>query len=270
VRGVGLREAIRDEFTAASIGAAFAEHHVLLFRNQNEVTPTEHVEFTELFGPVEPHPLSTRPSLVDGKVILLEHRPPAKVAARNDFWHSDISFSAAPPAATVLIGRETPGPGLGNTLFANMNTVLPALDAADADVLANGRGWHSAEKLFHRNNDSANDDPAVAMLPDAVAHPAVRTHDVTGTPSVFINPYFTTHIDGVSAEESAGLIARVTEVATHPDNTYIHEWHDGDVLMWDNRCTWHYAVRGDFEDQVRVMHRTTAGGVRPFFAGIKE
>jgi hypothetical protein len=56
--------------------------------------------------------------------------------------------------------------------------------------------------------------------------------DVT---SRFLNPYFTVRFDGMTDEESAPLIGRVTRLATRPSNVYTHQWLEGDVLMWDNR-----------------------------------
>jgi taurine dioxygenase len=39
-------------------------------------------------------------------------------------------------------------------------------------------------------------------------------------------------------------------------------WSEGDVAIWDNRCTLHYAAM-DYGDAHRVLHRVTLKGERP-------
>ena len=43
---------------------------------------------------------------------------------------------------------------------------------------------------------------------------------------------------------------------------YRHRWLPGDVLIWDNRTTMHYAVQ-DYGDATRVMIRLMIEGERP-------
>lgn len=35
------------------------------------------------------------------------------------------------------------------------------------------------------------------------------------------------------------------EVATRPEQTYVHQWQVNDLLIWDNRCMLHRAVGYD-------------------------
>jgi taurine dioxygenase len=91
----------------------------------------------------------------------------------------------------------------------------------------------------------------------------VRTHPATGRPALFVNPHFTTGIEGMTEEESRAVLSPLYDAATRPENIYRHRWRAGDVVMWDNRCTMHYAVMDYTEDMQRLMHRTTAGGEVP-------
>ena len=69
---------------------------------------------------------------------------------------------------------------------------------------------------------------------------------------------------GWTPEESRPLLDMLTARATRPENVFRHHWRAGDVLMWDNRCAMHYAVR-DYDDTMpRLMYRTTAAGDRPY------
>ena len=67
----------------------------------------------------------------------------------------------------------------------------------------------------------------------------------------------------MTVEESRPLIEFLSARAYRPENVHRHQWRAGDVLMWDNRCTMHYAVRDYDETMNRLMHRTTAAGERP-------
>ena len=105
----------------------------------------------------------------------------------------------------------------------------------------------------------------IESIPAPVRHPVVRTHPESGRPALYVNPVFTKSFDGMTEAESAPLLEYLYAQATRPENVYRHRWAEGDVLMWDNRCTMHYAVH-DYDDTApRLMHRTTAAGDVPFF-----
>ena len=67
----------------------------------------------------------------------------------------------------------------------------------------------------------------------------------------------------MTEEESAPLLEYLYQHATRPENVYRHRWAVGDVLMWDNRCAMHYAVKDYDESTPRFLHRTVASGDRP-------
>jgi taurine dioxygenase len=260
VRGVDL--ARLDAATGAAIRDAYHEHLMLVFPDQSLSAP-EQVAFTEQFGPVEPHPLRTRDT-VDGypTVLILENRP-GRPGAPNDYWHSDISHAECPPSASVLHALEVPE-GRGDTMFCNMYRAYEALSGGLCEMLLGLRALHSGMATYARslgNSDARPIDPSEIRPPQA--HPVVRTHPATGRRALYVNPHFTTGFDGMTEEESAPLLRILYDVATRPENVYRHHWRVGDVVMWDNRCTMHYAVRDYTEDMPRLMHRTTAGGEIP-------
>ncbi len=93
-------------------------------------------------------------------------------------------------------------------------------------------------------------------------HPVVRVHPTTGRPNLFVNPGFTSHIVGWSRIESDGLLRMLYEHMTQPEFVLRHRWRDGDVVIWDNRATMHYAV-DDYGTTERRVRRVTIGGGRP-------
>jgi len=251
-----------DDAAGAAIRKAYHEYLMLVFPDQ-DLSPAAQVTFTERFGPVEPHPLRTRAS-VDGfpTVLILENRK-GRPGARNDYWHSDISHAERPPSASVLHALQVPD-GRGDTMFCNMYRAYEMLSDVYRNLLHGLSAVHSGMATYQRSlerNDARAIDPAEVKPPRS--HPLVRTHPETGRPALFVNPHFTTGIEGMTEAESRPVLNMLYEVATRPDNVYRHRWRVGDVVMWDNRCTMHYAVMDYTEDMPRFMHRTTAGGDVP-------
>jgi taurine dioxygenase len=260
VSGVDLSQEL-DAASAEAVRGAFHEHIVLVFRHQS-VAPAVQVAFTELFGPAVPHPLKSRPGLAEfPQVMVLENRP-GRPGARNDFWHSDISHEERPPAASILHALEIPV-GRGDTQFCNMYAAYESLSPGMRRLLEGLRALHSGEATARRNREADTDALPIDSVPPPVSHPVVRTHPETGRKALFVNPFFTLRFDGMSDAESAPLLAYLYDHATRPENIYRHRWAPGDVLMWDNRCAMHYAVKDYDEHSPRYLHRTIAAGDRP-------
>ena len=256
ISGLDLSQPLDDDLFAG-IRQAFHDHLVLCFRDQR-LGPAEHLAFTRRFGPVEPHPLGSRRGLQEHpEVMVLENRP-GKPGARNDFWHSDISFAERPPALSILHAIDvTEGPA--DTMFCNMYRAYEDLSERLRGILDGLGAVHDAEQLV-------NEVPSRVQareVPPGVVHPVVRRHPESGRRALFVNPYFTAHFDGMTRAESAPLLEYLYARATRHENIYRHKWRAGDVLMWDNRCAMHYAVRDYDDNLVRYLHRTTAAGDRP-------
>ena len=116
------------------------------------------------------------------------------------------------------------------------------------------RAWHGGAKLAAY---SGLEDTAPPQ-----SHPVVRTHPETGRRALYVNRFYTSGFEGMTVAESRGLLEFLLEHCCRPDLTYRHQWAPGDVIMWDNRCTVHYAVH-DYGDAPRVLHKTTIAGDVP-------
>ena len=248
---------------AADLLDLYNQHLVLMFRDQN-LTPAAHVTFSELFGQVNPHPLRTRPS-VDGfpQVLVLENQP-GRPGAPNNYWHSDISHADKPPSATVLHSLTIPE-GRGDTMLCNMVRAYENLSDHIREIIHSLMGLHSSIATFERSVKTTSDarriDPSEIKPPRA--HPIVRKPAGTDQSAIYVNPHFTIGIENIELEESNWLLNHLYKIATQHENIYRHQWCVGDVLVWDNRRTMHYAVRDYTEDMPRKMHRCTADGEIP-------
>ena len=222
VHGIDLSQDMGPA-NCSKIKDAFHENIVLLFREQC-LTPAQQVSFTSCFGPVEPHPLSSREgALSQPEILVLENRADIP-APRNDFWHSDISFAECPPLGSVLHALEVPGGGLGDTLFCNMYSVLEELSPGLQKTLEGLSALHSAESLVRRNNQDDNNAKPIASIPSMVSHPVVRTHPETGRKALYVNPYYTESFVGWTPEESRLLIDWLMQLATRQENIYCHSF----------------------------------------------
>ena len=84
----------------------------------------------------------------------------------------------------------------------------------------------------------------------------------TNQSAIYVNN-FTIGVEHLEVEEGNWILNNLYKIATQPENIYRHQWCVGDVLVWDNRRTMHYAVRDYTEDMPRKLHRCTASGEIP-------
>lgn len=260
ITGVDLAHDIGDAAFKV-VHQALLDHLILVFPGQ-DIPPAAQISFTERFGAVEPHPLKTRKGHPQFESLLaLENKPDVR-GARNDFWHSDISCAPEPPALALLHALTIPE-GKGDTMFCNMYRAWKELDPELKKKLDALTAVHSGEAIRQRNTSANTDGNKDMIVPPSETHPVVRRHPESGRRALYTNQFFTTNFTGMSVEESVPILEAIEEQATQADNIYCHRWRVGDTLLWDNRCTMHYANYDYDEAEPRLMHRTTAAGDRP-------
>lgn len=242
------------------IRLAFDQYSVLVFRDQ-KLTPAQQISFTESFGEVRQHPLY-RSAVLDQypEILVLEHKTGEWINGRNDTWHADVTFEKKPPLGSVLYCLDIQE-GFGDTLFCNMRRAYQSLSHELQSMIQKMTAEHSAVRMIERNNRYRYNVP-IESVPDSVIHPVVRT-DLSNSPSLFVNPIYTVGISGMTVSESEPLLEFLYTQATRHENIYRHRWIKGDVLIFDNRCTMHYAVIDYGPEMHRLMHRTTAAGSVP-------
>ncbi|MDP6704773.1 MAG: TauD/TfdA family dioxygenase [Alphaproteobacteria bacterium] len=269
VDGVDLTDL--DEAAFAAVHRALAEHLVLFFPGQ-ALSREQQKALTRRFGPVQRVPF-VAPMADDPDVIaVLKEADETRISVFGGDWHSDFSCLERPPMATLLYAVEVPPFG-GDTIWADMRRAYAALSAGMQRLLAplaavhTGRPYGTKARLLvdnpARSIRISRGDPAADLL---TPHPIVRRDPDTGRRALFVNPIYTSHIDGFSETESRPLLDFLYRHATRPEFTCRHSWRAGDLAVWDNRATLHYAVN-DYDGHRRLLHRTTVQGERPLGAG---
>lgn len=244
LRGVTIHEVAAAGAAYAAVRAAFEEHSVLVFRDQ-DVTDEAQLAFTRRFGPLEvtkAGSVGAGSNLVvlktlddDGNVVPEDHRLALENKA-NQLWHTDSSFKRVPALASVLSSRIVPAQG-GETEYVSTRLAFERLDPALQRRLENSFAWH--EYAFSRDKIA----PDLAGPAERAALPPQRwrlvwQNPVNGRKALYMASH-TFAIDGMERPAAQELLAELTRAATAPGASYLHSWRSGDVVMWDNRAIMH-------------------------------
>ena len=261
VHGVDLGEA--SDADVVEIRAALVEHKVLFFRDQT-LDDDGQIALGRRIGELTAsHPVVGGVDEQHPEVYALD-------SADNGFadvWHTDVTFMRRPPLGSILRAVTLPPTG-GDTNWADAQLAYeslaePVRRLADQLVAVHDGNREFGYYLAQRRGGRGNEwDGEVVTKLEPVEHPVIRVHPETGRRGIFVNPGFTSHIVGVSEFESRAILDLLYAHLTKPEHIVRHRWRPGDVAMWDNRSTAHYANR-DYGDQRRVMHRITLRGDVP-------
>lgn len=261
VVGLDLTEA--DDLSAeqvADLELALAHHKVLVFRGQHGLDVEGQQRFAARFGPLTTaHP--TVGSL-DGAPNVLDVNGDQGNRANN--WHTDVTFVPAPPKITTLHAVRLPAYG-GNTLIANSAAAYQDLPEplrllADALWAVHTNDYDYAQPQFTSEAKEAYHRQFVSIRYET-AHPVVRVHPLTGERGLFIGG-FAQRLEGLSSTESRDILRLLQAYVTRPENTLRWTWSLGDVVVFDNQITQHYAP-DDYGTQGRRLHRVTVAGPVP-------
>ncbi|WP_394235330.1 TauD/TfdA dioxygenase family protein [Niallia oryzisoli] len=235
------------------------EYKVLFFRGQQHIDDKSQEEFAALLGKPYAHP--TVPAKENSSAIL---ELDSLHGAKANTWHTDVTFVPEVPKYSILRGVTIPATG-GDTVWANTNTAyqdLPESLQKLADQL-----W-----AIHTNEyDYANLTNVNKIVTDEARkkyrnvfestvyktkHPVVHVHAETGKKHLLLGG-FAGALEGYSRSESEALINILQSYVTRLENTVRWKWNEGDLVIWDNLATQHYAV-ADYEER-RIVRRVTVG-----------
>jgi taurine dioxygenase len=253
VRGVDVKTL--DDAGFATIYRAWLDHNVLVVPGQ-DLQIEDFLRYSRRFGVVHPHP---------SKMTRHPHYPEITLLGVNKFaadgtldmaiyrrgaegWHTDGAYNEEPFKATQLYALAVPSRG-GDTFFASMYAAYDALPARLRGRLEGRRGafaYGGRRKAVALLNEEDRD-----WTP--VFHPIIRVHPETGRPALYFDPGKILSIEGLDERESDALIEELTGYMIQPDGQYRHQWRKGDIVIWDNRCSYHKAA-GDYPPEEDRIH----------------
>ena len=253
VRGVDVKTL--DESGFAEIYRAWLESNVLVVPDQS-LELHDFLRYSRRFGVVHPHPskMTRHPEVpeitllgvnkfrADGSLDMAIYRRGA------EGWHTDGAYDEEPFKATQLYALAVPKTG-GDTNFASMYAAYDALPTRIKERLEGRLGaftYGGRRKATALLNEEDRD-----WTP--VFHPIVRTHPETKRKALYFDPGKILRIEGLEPAESDALIDELTERMILPDAQYRHAWRKGDIVIWDNRCSYHKAA-GDYPPEEDRIH----------------
>ena len=252
-RGVDVKTL--DDAGFATLYRAWLDGNVLVVPDQ-ELEIEDFLRYSRRFGAVVPHPskmtrhpdfpeitmLGVNKFTADGELDQAVYRRGA------EGWHTDGAYDQEPFKATQLYALAVPSRG-GDTLFASMYAAYDALPTRLRERLDGRMGaftYGGRRKATALLNPEDRD-----WVP--VFHPIFRAHPETGRKGLFFDPGKILRIEGLPAEESDALIDELTGHMIQPDGQYRHRWRKGDIVIWDNRCSYHRAA-GDYPPEEDRIH----------------
>ncbi|HEX5091840.1 MAG TPA: TauD/TfdA family dioxygenase [Burkholderiales bacterium] len=262
VKGVDLASGRAEQIE--QIKQAWYRHDVLVFRNQ-KLTDDDLLAFSRHFGELDPPPnqgagRKSPPGYPDIYVVSNvrddKGEPIGALGDGEALWHTDMSYAARPPDASMLYSLEIPPVG-GDTCFCSMKAALEklprSLRARIAELSVKHDGTYDSGGNLRKGLE-ATDDPRASV---GTPHPIVIEHPVSGAKALYLGRRRNAYIVGLGLEESERLLDEVWSYVEAA--VYRHKWALGDLVLWDNRTTMHR--RDAFDPKARrVMHRTQIKG----------
>ena len=248
-----------DEAGFAPIYRAWLDGNVAIVRDQS-LEIEDFLRYSRRFGVVVPHPSKMTRHPEHPEITLLGVNKFEPDGALNmaiyrrggEGWHTDGAYDAEPFKATQLYALAIPSAG-GDTLFASM---YAAYDALPDRLKQRLEGRMGAFTYGGRRKSTAllNEEDR-EWTP--VFHPIVRTHPETGRKALYFDPGKILRIEGLDAADSDALIDELTARMIQPEGEYRHRWRVGDVVIWDNRCSYHKAAADYPPEEDRIHWRVS-------------
>jgi taurine dioxygenase len=256
IHGVDFSKPL-DEATQNFIYDALLEHQVIFFRG-TDITPSAHLDFAQSFGQIdEPHPIYPH---VEGYENIVKLENNVQTPPDTNSWHTDLTFKQHQPFASILIARTVPDVG-GDTLWSSTSAAYERLPEHMKSYLSELEAIHDLGD-FRNNFVSSSTLDSSQKLNDAVGRfghnirPLIEKHPVSGKLFLNFNEAFVNHIIGLTTNESNSLKTWLANHMNRPEVQMRWKWKAGDIAMWDNRITMHYAV-ADYLPAYRCMNRIT-------------
>jgi taurine dioxygenase len=262
VRGINLADEI-DPAARAKLNRAFANHHVLVIRDQ-ELSPEGFKKAAQVFGELLQHDKKEThvPGHPDVYYVSNDQIVNGKRIIPGESFHTDHSNHPAPPKATTLFAVSLPSSG-GDTQYVNMHDAYDDLSEAMKRRIDGMRAVHVYLSKYSPRSLGLLTEESRKALPPPGIHPLVRVHPDNGRKALYLNPVRIESIVGMEDSEALELIGELMAHATQKKYEYRHQWRHGDMVIWDNRSVMHQANPDYDMNERRYLYRLMLKGEAP-------
>jgi len=171
-------------------------------------------------------------------------------------FHCDMMWADSPAQAISLCGVKVEPPSVP-TRFASMGN---GLDTLPAGLRARVEGL-SALHVTGQQRRGEHKDQLVEIQHEKVrstVKPVVWEHPRTGRSLLYVSQQMTASVEGLDADESEALLEELFAHLYAPQNVIDHEWHEGDLVVWDNLAVQHARPNVEFEGPERTLRKVIA------------
>ena len=250
---------VPDGRTCSELRAAFDEYGLLVFRD----------------AALDRRMQTLLTELVRGEEDLSDEKIAADAARQSSFyisnkiedasapfgrlmWHSDGMWSDHPFEVISLYG-EAVEPPVPPTRFASTTRAWNTLPATLRDRVKDASAVHvpGPENFAHRRGDDEEGD-LVQPVRDkdySVTKPVAHRHPRTGRTLLFVSQQMTSHVEGISPEESEELLKALFDHMYAPDNMLEYDWQEHDLVLWDNLACQHARPDVKVDSSVRTLRK---------------
>jgi taurine dioxygenase len=216
----------------------------------------DYLAYSRRFGTVLPHPAkSTRHPDCPEITLLGVNKYRADGTLDQDIYrrgaegfHTDGSYEEVPYKATQLYALAIPSRG-GDTHFSSAYALYDAIPQRLRERL---EGKFGTFIYGGRSKRNALLEPEDRTVPP-VRHPLIQAHPETGRKLLYFDQNKILTIEGVDRQESDAIIDELSGYMVEPPAQYRHKWRKGDIVIWDNRCSYHKAA-GDYPPEEDRIH----------------
>jgi taurine dioxygenase len=262
VRGLNLNQGA-DAETRGALNRAFADYHVLVIRDQ-EFTPPQFIAAAQIFGELFQH--DKREMHVPGYpqiyYVSNEQTVPGKRYISGETFHTDHSNHPTPPKATLLFPVSLPSSG-GDTQYINMHEAYDDLPEVTRERIDGLKAVHVYQSKYSPRELRPLSEQSSRLVPPPGIHPLVRTHPENRRKALYLNPVRIESIVGVEDDEAFDLVTQLMTHAIQKKYEYRHQWHYGDMVIWDNRSVLHKANPDYDMNERRYLYRLMLKGETP-------
>lgn len=240
--------------------------HGLVILEQAKHNSRDLLKFAKKIGKVRVHEInSIKNSLPNFKEIMLvgnkEYNDNSKgLETSIGTWHTDYAFKINTDCPSILKCEKSPSSG-SYTSYIHTGDLYDSLEESFKLELE-GCEMVFDYNAFYKNfadkkRTTLDKKNSNNLVP--VSKNIIYEHPVTKRKCLFLCFETCMYIVGKSKEESDKIINKLFNIVENFNKKYVHKWTDGDVLMWDNRCTLHRGMPYN-QKEVRELHRITVEG----------